>query len=244
MVAICIGVPIAAQDLVGLQTVDPVGQLAVDAFALEPVDIGAPVRNAPFSAEASTEIVQTLSDGNRIVRRTTAFLYRDSRGRTRREVTLDAIAGIIVGGGPLRMITISDPESGLTYVADSSGGLRVMGGGPGPPRGGATPTPGLAVGGGILQPRQATNPEREEALGTREIEGVSCEGTRTIVTIPAGAIGNERAIESVTERWVSPELRLVVMSRRSDPRFGETTYRLTKIARDEPPATLFAPPAR
>jgi hypothetical protein len=249
IVALCIKAPIAAQDSFGLQTgfglqaIDPIGQLAVDAFALEPVDLGTPVRNAPFSAEATTELVQTLSDGNRIIRRTSASLHRDSRGRTRREVALEAIAGIIVGGGPLRTVTISDPDSGVTYMSDSTG-LRIMRAGPGPPRtGGPVPTPGFGVGGGLRQPRQTANVKREEALGTREIEGVLCEGTRTTVTIPAGAIGNERPIESVAERWVSPELGVIVYSRRSDPRFGETTYRLTNITRAEPPAELFAPPA-
>jgi hypothetical protein len=33
----------------------------------------------------------------------------------------------------------------------------------------------------------------------REIEGVTAEGTRTTITIPAGAIGNERALESTSE---------------------------------------------
>jgi hypothetical protein len=50
---------------------------------------------------------------------------------------------------------------------------------------------------------------------------------RTTITIPAGEIGNERAIEIVSERWYSPELQLVVMTRHSDPRTGETVYRLT-----------------
>lgn len=33
------------------------------------------------------------------------------------------------------------------------------------------------------------------------------------------------------------------MSRQSDPRFGETTYRLTNIVRSEPPPDLFEVPA-
>ncbi|MBM3820352.1 MAG: hypothetical protein FJW14_15230 [Acidimicrobiia bacterium] len=41
----------------------------------------------------------------------------------------------------------------------------------------------------------------------------------------------------------SPELQVVVMTRRSDPRFGETVYRLTEIVRAEPPAELFQVPA-
>jgi hypothetical protein len=47
----------------------------------------------------------------------------------------------------------------------------------------------------------------------------------------------------VSERWFSPELGVVVMSRRSDPRFGETTYRLQNIARGEPSPELFQVPS-
>ena len=69
----------------------------------------------------------------------------------------------------------------------------------------------------------------------RDIEGVRAEGTRTTMTIPAGQIGNELPINIVSERWFSPDLKVLVMSRQSDPRFGETTYRLTNLSRAEPP---------
>jgi hypothetical protein len=85
--------------------------------------------------------------------------------------------------------------------------------------------------------------EVKEQLGKQIIEGVEAEGTRTTVTIPAGDIGNERPIEIVSERWYSPELQLVVMTRHSDPRFGETTYKLTNINRSEPAKTLFEVPS-
>ena len=81
-----------------------------------------------------------------------------------------------------------------------------------------------------------------EKLGTQVVEGVVAEGSRTTITIPAGEIGNEKAIEIVSERWYSPELKTVVMSRHSDPRFGETTYRLTNISREEPASALFDVP--
>ncbi|MGH9882249.1 MAG: hypothetical protein ACRD6N_12505, partial [Pyrinomonadaceae bacterium] len=84
---------------------------------------------------------------------------------------------------------------------------------------------------------------RTESLGKQNIEGVEAEGTRTTVTIPAGEIGNEREIEIVSERWYSPELQTIVMSRHSDPRFGENTYRLTNINRTEPARSLFEVPA-
>jgi hypothetical protein len=85
--------------------------------------------------------------------------------------------------------------------------------------------------------------EVKESLGRQSFDGVEAEGTRTTVTIPAGEIGNEREIQIVSERWYSPELQLDVMTRHSDPRTGETTYRLTNINRAEPEKTLFEVPA-
>ncbi|HEU4767199.1 MAG TPA: hypothetical protein VFS77_07480 [Pyrinomonadaceae bacterium] len=85
--------------------------------------------------------------------------------------------------------------------------------------------------------------EVKENLGKQMIEGVEAEGTRSTITIPAGTIGNERAIDIVSERWYSPELQLVVMTRHSDPRTGETTYKLTNINRTEPAKSLFEVPS-
>lgn len=82
-----------------------------------------------------------------------------------------------------------------------------------------------------------------EDLGTQTMEGVLVTGTRTTRTIPAGQIGNEKPISMVSEVWTSPELKTVVMSKRSDPRTGEQTFRLTNIVRAEPDASLFTVPA-
>ena len=87
-----------------------------------------------------------------------------------------------------------------------------------------------------------TNVKRED-LGTQTVEGVEAAGTRTTLTIPAGEIGNERPIEIVTERWYSKDLQTTVMSRRSDPRTGETIFRLTNINRNEPAGNLFEVPS-
>ena len=80
-------------------------------------------------------------------------------------------------------------------------------------------------------------------LGTQSINGISAQGTRHTRTIPAGEIGNEKPISIVVETWYSPDLQLLVMSKRSDPRFGETTYSLSNILRKEPDASLFSVPA-
>ncbi len=84
---------------------------------------------------------------------------------------------------------------------------------------------------------------KSEPLGKQNINGVEAEGTRTTVTIAAGEIGNEKAIEIVSERWFSPELQVIVMTRHSDPRFGENSYQLVDINRTEPARELFEVPA-
>ena len=82
-----------------------------------------------------------------------------------------------------------------------------------------------------------------ESLGKQTLEGVESEGTRTTSTLPAGAIGNDRPIQTVSERWYSPELQTVMMSRHSDPRTGEETFRLINVTRGEPSPDLFQVPA-
>ena len=68
-------------------------------------------------------------------------------------------------------------------------------------------------------------------------------GRKTTTTIPTGRIGNDRPIEITDERWESPELRMLIYSRNSDPRTGVVEYKLTNINRTEPPADLFMIPS-
>ena len=107
---------------------------------------------------------------------------------------------------------------------------KMVGGGPPPPA--------------FAPPRaQADGETKTESLGKQLIEGVEAEGTRMTVTIPAGKIGNDRPLEIISERWESPELQVVVLSKHIDPFAGETTYRLTNLKRAEQPAALFEVPA-
>ncbi|HEX4947722.1 MAG TPA: hypothetical protein VFZ34_13715 [Blastocatellia bacterium] len=95
-------------------------------------------------------------------------------------------------------------------------------------------------GGGEVKLRRS--PGKTESLGQQMIEGVMCDGKRTTLTIPAGTIGNDLPINVVTEEWYSPELQSLVLTKHSDPRHGETTYRLTNINRSEPARSLFEVP--
>ncbi len=80
-------------------------------------------------------------------------------------------------------------------------------------------------------------------LGTREIEGVKAEGKLRSYEIPAGEVGNRNPITVSDESWHSPELQVTLLTKHSDPRVGESTYRLTNIRREEPAAALFAVPS-
>ena len=80
---------------------------------------GRVVKNAPYSAEAVTETTQKLADGNRISQKSTATMYRDSEGRTRREETLGAIGPWASNSEPVRTVFINDPVSKTHLVLDS-----------------------------------------------------------------------------------------------------------------------------
>ena len=82
-----------------------------------------------------------------------------------------------------------------------------------------------------------------ENLGSQIMEGVQVTGLRTTRTIAVGKIGNDRPITIVTEVWTSPELKTIVLSKRSDPRMGEQTFKLTNIQRSEPDPSLFTVPS-
>jgi hypothetical protein len=229
------------------------------------------VLGAPYSATVVNESIQTLADGNRIVQKTTGTTARDSEGRTRNDAPLPTIGNMSPTGAP-HLVFLVDPVAQASYTLNlDEKTVHVMGNkvlapsGPGVPdvaaakllaRASTLPTsiimpPPPPTGGAMLSfvtsdkldldKLQAES--RTEDLGTQVIEGVNAQGVRTTRTIAASEIGNEKPIEIVTEVWTSPDLKTIVMSKRTDPRSGEQTFRLTNIVRSEPDPTLFAIPA-
>jgi hypothetical protein len=96
---------------------------------------------------------------------------------------------------------------------------------------------------GVMVRKMETRKGETTSLGKRLIEGVESEGTRTTSTIETGAIGNDRPIQIVGERWYSAELQLTMMTRHEDPRSGEEIFRLTNVRKGEPGAYLFQLPS-
>jgi hypothetical protein len=210
------------------------GPPGFDILRVEPLELSDPVVDVPFSADTITELTQQLADGNRIEQQTKGNIARDSRGRIRSEQTL-ARLGPATGGEGIRMVTITDPVRREQYRLDEMRKIAWKMQLP-PPR-----SPRREGSGGPpLPPRQSV---KTEQLDATQFDGVKAEGTRAILVLPPKSIGNERAIEVVSERWYSPELRIVVATKRIDPRFGDTSYRLVNIVRAEPPGHLFEVPA-
>jgi hypothetical protein len=270
-------------------------------FIATEMSFGGPVvKGAPYSAQSITESVQALGDGNRIVHKTTAQIYRDSEGRTRRDQALGSIGPYAAASDPPQTFFINDPVTGFSYILDPRSKvarkmprmeikmrsadklktvdldiMRTEEREPGSPEAPlapppptrerkevesrsfvfttpAPPPPGVAE--GSLPPGEGATEfhfsghtskaeTKTEKLEPRSFDGVQAEGVRNTTTIPAGEIGNEQPIQIVNERWYSPELQVIVMTRHSDPRFGETTYKLTNIQRGEPSAALFQVPS-
>ena len=209
---------------------------------------GGIVKNAPYSADAVTGTTQLLGDGNRIEQSTTQKLYRDSEGRERREETVLATGALAQAQMP-HMLTISDPVADVSYTLDTEQhtAQRINGFRRGIDTGVAKLNVPLqfygyatAAGGGRIGNGSTV---AKEDLGSKNIEGVTAKGTRTTETIPAGQIGNVAPINIVDEVWYSPELKMNVLTTHSDPRSGETVYKLTNISRTEQPKSLFEPPA-
>jgi hypothetical protein len=193
----------------------------------------APVQNAPFSAEVSTVWRPPASSG-RPEQRASARYFRDREGRVRVE------QGVVGGGrAPLRIFLAVDATHRI-YIADpvgqtASAHIRGIG--------------DMMIGGGChddfvlpISNRRLTSffqhPRDEESLGERRILGVRATGTRFTTQLPLYVYG-----DSGSERWVSPELGLVLYLHSEEPNMGTFDYQVTRLSRAEPNPDLFEAPA-
>ena len=235
---------------------------------VEPMENVPAIASAPFSADATTEFSQMLSDGNRIERRFSTSLARDGKGRTRSEQDVAMLGPLVVLQKGMnwsthtfsttpgqqepeapRFTVITDPVDSVTYTLDE----RMKEARRSPAK---ITVHSVQLNAQSIELKKVadklemvarqgatTNTLIVEPLGTRQIEGVIAEGTRMTTTIPAGQIGNLNPINLVTERWFSKDLQMAVLITRRDPRSGDTVYRLTNIVRSEPPPDLFTVPS-
>jgi len=220
------------------------------------------ISGRPYSATVVTHVVQTFPNGTKVDHTDTALVYRDAQGRTRHETQ-----AIAQNGYRALWVSIVDPPAGVQYdyrlpIAESPSG---RGGPVGVVRytvqplsqqilaNETKPSPGTPY--QIAMQRETSKKSKSGRgpggpsprpaivdLGTQTINGVRVQGVRITNTIPAGGIGNDQEMQVVTDRWLSPDLQVLVKSVYSDPRFGTTTYELSNISQAPPAQSLFQVP--
>ena len=197
------------------------------------------VTGKPFSATETRRSVQMLANGAKIETSDSDQIYRDDQGRTRIQQTIDGKMITVIMDPVSRFVAILDPGSKTAHknpipgemvkgsVSLSKGQVRVFMGND------------SARSVNVSQGYQLA----KEELGEEFANGVMAKHTRDTLTVPPGAIGNDRSLQVVDERWFSADLQMLVKSVNSDPRFGETTYQLTNIVRAAQDPALFQIPA-
>jgi hypothetical protein len=217
--------------------------LAITA-AREGAVMAQPVLGAPFSGTEANETDQTLGDGTKIHRENHTQVYRDGAGRSRRDtgntsVIMDPVAKVrySIDHEHKRVVAMPMNMVGKVVPAGANNGWAVT------TRFETGNTVILKNGSEQVFKFKASEGANSEDLGPQTMEGVVAQGTRTTRTIPAGDIGNDRPINITSERWYSPQLQTIMMTRQNDPRTGETVFRLTNVKLGEPDASLFQVPA-
>jgi hypothetical protein len=203
---------------------------------------GRTVTGSPFSAQIVSTSTQTLGDGSHISRSVNATVARDSQGRTYRQQVMQSL-GPVSTTGSKTVVFLRDPVAHTSHVISMDSKTATLSNMPQHERG----PHGNPQASTSPQPEARTRPQHKgetvESLGSQMMEGVMAEGTRITHTIPAGSVGNEHELKIVSETWYSKDLQTVVMSKHTDPRVGESIFKLTNITRAEPDATLFQVPA-
>ena len=208
------------------------------------------IAGAPYTGIVITEHTEIRADGTRLVWPTEEqAVYRDSAGRTR--------INLYPGNCRIKacLVIIADPLAGFRYQINSD--RKVVQRFPipvsRPPALGPTSEMTGPVGvisnrpimdGAVRGIGMAGNHFKNESqfLGTQMIEGVSAQGGRVVTILEAGAAGNDDEVAVTNENWVSIELRVLVLRKMLDPRYGNTISRLTHVSLAEPDPVLFAPP--
>lgn len=218
---------------------DPVGKVAYTvlpgskiAIAIPRVDIAhemmAPHARVERRGKTSTT-TETSPDGHRVIVRT---VESDGQPGVREEVRVQ-----VVRVGDDANVHIAPPAPPAPPVPPTPH-VHVV-----PP---VPPVPPMAMIPGVNTMRFESTAHLgkgdAKSLGMKDFEGVKAEGKQTTWTIPAGKIGNKNPITVTSESWYSPDLQVTVYSRHSDPRTGESLYRLASIKRAEPAADLFKVP--
>lgn len=204
-----------------------------------------PVLGRPLTATEVYRSTQVLADGTRVDHNDTSLFYRDDQGRMRTEsqgtvVIFDPVAGFVYFPHPesktYSQSAIGNP-SVWTWVSATGNGTSVV-------SSGARQSPGDPA--AMVAQRRFGLPASQpvtETLAPQNVNGILANGSRVTITIPKGTLGNDRDMKVINERWYSDDLKVLVKSTNSDPRYGVTMYDLTQVVQGPPNPALFQAPA-
>jgi len=202
-----------------------------------------PVMNEPYTAERTMTSYQKLADGTTIEHQSTAYMARDSQGRTWSKAKMpgDALR-------PETMdrynIAIYDPDTrtSVSWCTCNKTAMVRHFGEPLPARTERTlSSEGMDV---YLGPGPSSRMKYHlEELPPQVIMGMTTRGTKAVRTLPPGADGNDHELTTTIQSWYSPELRLALITIIDDPVNGLRKFEFSNLKRAEPDASLFQIPA-
>jgi hypothetical protein len=195
-------------------------------------DGAAIVLKQPFTLVEKTVDVTPKADGTSVTRRTELRKWRDSQGRFRQET-----AQVAEGKDAIYdRATITDPVKNTvtTLFLDRKTASIVH-----LPPGALHPYVDLEDRPMAAMPGVQIKIAK---LDNKLIAGQTAVGRRVTRTRPPGTIGNATTIVSVSERWISPDLKITLATSLDDPR-EKQTREVTELTRGEPDASLFQVPA-
>lgn len=205
---------------------------------------------APYSGVATIQSTTLFSDGTHIVRNSTVRFARDSQGRTRTERSVGPVLGESAAQSNPTIIMINDPVGSQRLVINPQ--LKTVnviktGNGAVPPsisNSDAEPPFALMGLGMSIGAAPATeSSSNTTSLGQKTINGLTATGSREVRTIPSGVLGNDKAITSTLDKWMSPDLGVPVQVTETSSIGGQVTLNLTDVVRSEPDPSLFTAPS-
>ena len=206
-----------------------------------------PISGAPYSATQINLRIQMLQDGTKVTSDGPVMhLYRDEAGRTCTERPLQLPSNM---KNPPYIAEINDTVANQKIVLDPVNRVAHRIAMPPAPEklrdvleANLSGAPFQVVGDSDEPGSNNRFESTTEQLGQKAIDGLVVVGSRISQIIPVGAMRNDRPFTITTEFWVSPELKMPVYTKTSDPRLGEMLIILKDISRAEPDAAFFQIP--
>jgi len=185
------------------------------------------VLDQPYSAMQTLTNHRIQENGREFRLETATKMYRDSSGRTRRDM-LDS-------NGELVQSFITGSDGSVTMLDHRNRVVSTGGAG----RHVSVRTDDRRIGAPVTAPTTGKNEGRPavEQLGERDIEGVTATGMLVRHHIGSAAEG----LDVTSETWFARELGIALYVKNTDPK-GESVIAISELDRSEPDPALFAVP--